>query len=168
MIVTLTEEKKQKLKDLVLNLLRINKPTIKYLAKVIGTIISCIPAATLGPLFYCYLQNDKITSVRLNNRNFDAPSKIKPEGKQELEWWLENNDNIEKPIALPLIDFEYFCDLTSYSQGANLDKHKIGGVWNMKENALHINSKELLAMYYSLRRFKTYFQNKHVKVFSDS
>ena len=86
MIVTLTEEKKQKLKALVLSLLRINIPTMKYLAKVIGTIISCIPAATLGPLFHCYLQNEKVNSVRSNNRNFDAPTKIKNDGKQELEW----------------------------------------------------------------------------------
>ena len=86
MIVTLTEEKKQKLKALVLSLLRINIPTMKYLAKVIGTIISCIPGATLGPLFHCYLQNEKVTSVRSNNRNFDAPTKIKNDGKQELEW----------------------------------------------------------------------------------
>ena len=41
MIVMLTKEKKQKLKTLLLNLLRINKPAIRYLAKVIGTIISC-------------------------------------------------------------------------------------------------------------------------------
>ena len=38
----------------------------------------------------------------------------------------------------------------------------------MKEQALHINCKELLAVYYSLRGFKTYFQNKYVKIFSDS
>ena len=38
----------------------------------------------------------------------------------------------------------------------------------MKEKALHINCKELLAVYYSLRSLKTYFQNKHVKIFSDS
>ena len=59
MIITFTEEKKQKLKALVLNLLRIKKPTIRYLAKVIGTIISCMPAAILGPLFYRYLENEK-------------------------------------------------------------------------------------------------------------
>ena len=51
MIITLTKEKKQKLKTLVLNLLRIKKPTIRYLAKVIGTIIFCMRAAILGPLF---------------------------------------------------------------------------------------------------------------------
>ena len=85
-IVTLTEEKKQKLKTLVLNLLRIDKPTIRYLAKVIGTIISCVPAAILGPLFYRYLENDKVTSLRLTKGNCDAPAKISSEGKQELQW----------------------------------------------------------------------------------
>ena len=59
-IVTLAKEKKSKLKTLVLGLLRINKPTIRYLAKVIGTIISWMPAAILGPLFYRYLENEKV------------------------------------------------------------------------------------------------------------
>ena len=69
-------------------MLRINKPTTRYLAKVIGTVISCMPAAIHGPLFYRYLENDKVTSLRLNKGNFDAPVKISSEGKQELEWWL--------------------------------------------------------------------------------
>ena len=89
MIVTLTEEKKQKLKTLLLNLLRINKPTIRYLAKVIGIIISCMLAAILGPLFYRYLENDKVTSLRLSKGNFYAPAKICSEGKPELEWCLK-------------------------------------------------------------------------------
>ena len=38
----------------------------------------------------------------------------------------------------------------------------------MKEKGLHINCKELLAVYYSLESFKTYCQNKHVRIFSDS
>ena len=63
MIVTLTQEKKQKLKILVFSLLRINKPTISYLAKVTAIIISCMPAAKLGPLFYSYLENYKVTSL---------------------------------------------------------------------------------------------------------
>ena len=127
MIITLTEEKKQKLKTLVLNLIRINKPTIRYLAKVIGTIISCMPAALLGPLLYRYLENNKVTSFRLNKGNFDAPAKISSEGKQELEWLLGNTDNIEKPIFLSSVDLEYFCDSSSYTWAASFDTHKIGG-----------------------------------------
>ena len=38
----------------------------------------------------------------------------------------------------------------------------------MKEKAFHLNFKELLAVHYSLRSFKTYFRNKHVKLFLDS
>ena len=38
----------------------------------------------------------------------------------------------------------------------------------MKENVLHINCKKLIVLYYSLRSSKTYSQNKHVKIFSDS
>ena len=139
-----------------------------YLAKVIGTMISCMPATILGLLFYRYLKNDKVTSLRLNKGNFGAPVKISSEWKQELGWWLENVDNIEKPIALPSSDLKYFCDSSSYSWGANFDTQKIGGAWNMKEKALHINCKQLLAVYYSFRSSKTYFQNKHVKIFLDS
>ena len=90
MIVTLTQEKEQKPEALVLHLLRINTVTIQYLAKVIGTIISCIPAAILGPFICRYLKNDKVTSLRLNKGNFDASAKINPEGRQDLECWLEN------------------------------------------------------------------------------
>ena len=91
-------------------MLRINKTTIRYLAKVVGTIISSMPALILGPLFYRYLENDKVTSLRLNKENFDALANISSEGKQDLEWWLENADNPGKPIALSSIDLEYICD----------------------------------------------------------
>ena len=99
-----------------------------------------------------------------------APTqRISSEGKQDLEWWLGNVDNIEKLIALTSIDLEYFCDSSSCSWSANFDTHtcKIGGAWNMKEKALNINCKELLALYYAVRSFTTYFQNKHIKIFSD-
>ena len=147
LIITLTKGKKQKLKTLILNLLRINKPTFRYLAKVIGTVISCMPVPILGPLFYLYLENDKVTSLRLNKGNFDAPAKISPKGKQELEWWLKNTGNIEKQFVLHSIDLEYFCDSSSYSWGTNFDTHKIGGVWKMKGKTLHINCKKLLAVF---------------------
>ena len=166
MIVTLTEEKKQKLKTLVLNLLRIDKPTIRYLAKVIGTIISFMSAAILGPLFYRYLENEKLFSLRLNKGNFDAPANISSEGKQELAWWLENTGIIKKLIALPSIDLDFFV-IQLNILGVQILTYKIGGAWHMKEKALHINCKELIAVYHSLRSFKIYFQNKHVKTFSD-
>ena len=145
-------------------MLRINNPTIRYLAKVTDTIISYMPAAILGLLFHCYLENEKITSLRLNKGNLDAPANTSPEGKQKMEWWLKDTGSIEKPIALPSLDFKEGFIFIFF--GANFDTHKIGSAWNIKEKAFHINCKELLAVYYSLRSLKTYLQNKHVKIFS--
>ena len=71
-----------------------------------------MPAAILGSFFYCYLENEKVTLLTLNQRNFDAPAKINPEEEQVIEWWFENTDSIEKPVALPAIDLEYFCNLS--------------------------------------------------------
>ena len=96
--------------------------------------------------FSFIVENDKVASLRLNKGNFHAPAVISSEGKQELEWWLENADNIEKHIVLPSVDLEYFCDSSSYIWGANFDTLKISGAWNMREKALHINCKELLAV----------------------
>ena len=77
MIIILSLEKMLKLKTKVLNLLIINRPTISYLARVIGIIIPCMPAATLGPPFHHYLEHDKVTYLRLFKGNFDALRKSK-------------------------------------------------------------------------------------------
>ena len=81
---------------------RINKPTIAYLGKVIGAIIYSMSTVILGPLFYRYFENGKVISFRLNKGNFDAPAKISPEGKQELQGWPENTDSIKKTYCIAL------------------------------------------------------------------
>ena len=53
------------------------------MARVTETIISCMSAPILGPLFYRYLENEKVTFLRLNKGNVDGPAKIRPERKQE-------------------------------------------------------------------------------------
>ena len=109
-------------------------------------------------LFYCYLEYGKVTSLKLNEGKLDAPAKINPDGKHGLEWWLGNTDSNEKSIVLPSVGLEYLQDFSSYSCGAHFDTHKIGGAWNMKEKALHITWKELLAVYHSMKNFNNYIK----------
>ena len=52
--------KSKKLKCLILQMLRIQRPSIRFLAKVIETTISCMAAAKLGVTFYQGLECDKI------------------------------------------------------------------------------------------------------------
>ena len=78
MIITLTENKRQNLKCLILQLLRIERPSIIFLAKVLGTTISYMPGSKLGLLFYWGLENDK-TVIANATANFSV------ETAQELQ-----------------------------------------------------------------------------------
>ena len=132
MIITLSTENKQKLKYLFLNLFRTKKLSIRYLGNVIGTIISDMPAGVPGTFFYRYLEHNKVNFLQINKGNFNDRAKIIHEGKQELTWWLDNIDSIEKPIALYPIDLEYFYDSLPYSWDSNFGSNGMGGVWNIK------------------------------------
>ena len=91
-----------------------------YFTKTIGSIIFCMPTAILGLLFYHYFQNDKVTFLRLNKGDIDAPTKITHAGKQELELWLENIYSIQNPIALFSIDLEYFLQFVFIFLGSKI------------------------------------------------
>ena len=69
------------------------------------------------------LRSHAYTNKIKNYSNICSPSNI------------ENIDNIEIPIALPSINLEYYCDLSSNSWGTNFDTQKVGGAWYMKEKA---------------------------------
>ena len=60
MIATLTDDKKQKIKMLNSSNAKNSKTSIRFLAKVIETTISCMAAAKLGVTFYQGLECDKI------------------------------------------------------------------------------------------------------------
>ena len=69
---------------------------------------------------------------------------------------------------MPSIDVECYFESSFFSWGAYFGHHKIGGTLDTDGKKLHINSKELLTLYYSLRSFKDHFIDKYEKTFSDS
>ena len=71
----------------------------QILIKVTVTTISCMSAAILGLLYYRYLGSDKVSSLRLNEGNFNAPAKISPDG----EWMQSVCINISKDNKAPEI-----------------------------------------------------------------
>ena len=59
--VKLTPQKEKNLKRLVNQLFSMKNPSIRLLAKVIGTIV--FPAVKYAPLYYRALENDKIRAL---------------------------------------------------------------------------------------------------------
>ena len=68
MTISLTEKRRNALHSLLLNILRLKSPTIRYVAKVIGHIISALPASKFGSLYYRDLENDKVVALQFCNR----------------------------------------------------------------------------------------------------
>ena len=63
MTVTLTAQKKISFRKMVNKLLTIKNPTLRFIAKVIGTIVSSFPASRFGPLYYRSLEKDKKVTI---------------------------------------------------------------------------------------------------------
>ena len=162
--VKLTPQKEKNLKRLVNQLFSTKKPSIRFLAKVIGTIASVFPAVKYAPLYYRALENDKIRALENCKGDFDSHHPISHDAKDDLIWWKDNNQ-MENWIHLLVIDTELFCDASNFAWGGVFETKPTGGAWSEVEKGYHINEKELLAVFYTLKSFKFDLQGKHVKVF---
>jgi len=152
MTLSLTEKKKNALRSLLLTVLRLKNPSIRFVAKVIGHIISAMPASKYGPLHFRNLENDKIKALQLSQGNFDANM------SKNLENWI---------LPPPIIE-EIFCDSSDYAWGGVHKSYKTGGEWCLSEITEHINVKEMMAIYLTIKAFLSNLKNKHVKVFCDN
>ena len=112
MTISLTTEKTKTLRTLVSKLLTISKPSIRFLAKVIGTLISALPAVKYGLLYYRNLENEKTQALQKSKGNFDAPCEISILAKQELIWWKQNAI-FSSWICPPEIELDLYTDASS-------------------------------------------------------
>ena len=76
MIITLTDDKKQKLKFFDFSATKIHRSSIRYL------VVSCKPASKLGPLFFRALEGDKTKSLKMNKGEFDVTAILRVKAKQ--------------------------------------------------------------------------------------
>ena len=64
MTVTLTQQKKEHLKELITEVLTQKFHTIKRMAQVIATMIAYFPSSKFGPLYYRNLDLDKTRAMK--------------------------------------------------------------------------------------------------------
>ena len=75
---------------------------------------------------------------------------------------------MENWIQPPIIDTELFCDASDFGWGGVFETKPTGGAWSETEKKHHINGKESLAIFYTLKSFKFDLPGKHIKTFSDN
>ena len=114
MSLNLTTQKEKKLKRLVNQLFSMKNPSIRFLAKGIGTIVSVFPAVKYSPLYYRALESDKIRALKMCKGGFDSPHPISDDVNDDLKWWKDNNQ-MENWIHPPILDTEFFCDASDFT-----------------------------------------------------
>ena len=93
MTITVTSDKKQKIKDLCIETLRHYSLSIRDVAKLIGNLIARFEAVSpLGPLYYRSLETDKINALKQYNEDFDANISLSTQSRTDILWWINNID----------------------------------------------------------------------------
>jgi hypothetical protein len=121
MTVTLTDEKKAKLIELINSILSKNSVVIRQVASVIGKIVSSLPGSLPGALYYRRLEKDKDIALKANKGNYECKMTLSDESREELLWWKEHVVTTFAPIHWPPITKEISTDASG--------KNGWGRVW---------------------------------------
>ena len=86
MTVTLTEERKQKVMQTCINLLRQKRSKIQSVASCSGLLVSSLPGVLLGQLHYKGLERDKNSELREKGGNWERYMAVSAIGREDLLW----------------------------------------------------------------------------------
>ena len=96
---------------------------IRPVAKVIGLLISSVPAVEYGPLFYRSLEIEKVDALK-HCGNYDTFMKITPEMKEDLSWWIENLPRQNRDITKGNAEMSISSDASNKGWGGICGKLK--------------------------------------------
>ena len=167
MLISLTDDKVEKLQRAATDLLNKDSPLIREVAGLVGLIISYSNAFDYGLAHIKALENDKIQALKHSYGNFDYPMKISQNGKDDIVWWLNNVEASGKHVDVVLPDMILYADASHEGWGAHLGTQTTGGRWTNEESLLHINILELKAIYFALCSLCN-DKAKHVKIMTDN
>ena len=168
MTVTLSHAKAENIKHVCKDLLTTTQPTIREVAVVIGKLVASCPGVAMGPLFYRQLENEKTAALKLRHGNFDGNMVLSPSAKSDLQWWVDNIENVSKPISQGNPSYTLNTDASLQGWGAVFQGQSSGGRWAPDEAHQHINCLELKAAYLGLQSFCKNLSHTHVRIFVDN
>ncbi len=147
MKITLTQDKIVKITSHISKILESSSPTIREVARVIGYIVSSLPAVQYGQCHYRAIEHDKIVALKNSKGDFDALMCLSAPAVQELHWWLLNLPNSFNFVVKPVVDVTMNSDVSLSGWGGVMGEVSTGGHWTPDEANHHINYSELLAAF---------------------
>jgi hypothetical protein len=174
MSLEIPEEKIHAIQLTTSQMIASKRTTVRRLASILGT-INAVGPACLPAFLKTRRLLDLKNAARRKHQKWGAHIHLSPEAIQELKWWRSNIHN-HKSRALPAPPtLKIVADASNSGWGAaliDLESQKellhAHGHWSSKEQALHINTKEVLAQELALHSFKSEVQGRSLLLESDN
>lgn len=152
MILKLPDDKKLKIKKLLLEFKKLKSCRLRDFAKFVGTLTSACPALQYAWLYTKSFERHKYLCL-LNNNDYDQIINLPSSLDKDIKWWLNNIDNGCYPFRFNDFKLEIFSDASSSGWGACCNGKEASGYWRDDEKRLHINILELKAALFALKIF---------------
>ena len=170
MTITLTDDKRAKVKANFTARQHKYKITINELPQLVGTLVSSLLGVQFGKLHYRKLEIEDNVALKEQclKGNYEALISLSPSVKEDLAWWIEIVDKAFNPISHGNPVIETRTDASKKGWGVYFDGDITQGSWSGTESQLHINELELKAFHIALQVFGERLNNKHVKILCDN
>ena len=142
MTVTLTQEKRDQLEPLCTEPVDGEDWSIRFVAKVIGKVVSALPGVEFGRLHYRNLERDKIYALSAKKGYYDALVQLSPAAKEELKWWCDHVGHGYRRIQYATYSHSFQVDASNSgwciacTTDESLHSH---GFWSQEQRSLDIN-----------------------------
>ena len=146
MTISLPQKCERKILKLFKSVLKSPTLSIRKLAKVVGTMVSCFRVCPLEQTHYRSFECLKVSALQENGFNWEAMTTLTSVALADLEWWIQALPGATAPISRPNPTITLFTDASSYAWGGVLDSRVANGHFSERELPLSINTKETLAI----------------------
>ena len=103
--------------------------------------------------------------------HYEAKMTLSKDARGDLFWWIENIESVRKQVTHTNPSMWLQSDASNSGWGgliANCNHSRTGGQWSTDESKLHINAKELLAAFYTLKSLCRNISHTHVQLQIDN
>lgn len=155
----LPEEKKKKILDL-LNRFKTQKSCkIREFAHFVGTLAAACRVTDYGWCYLKPLERQKFLALVLSGNDYEARMEVPTWMHCEFSWWISHIPFASMPIRRNKFTRTIFSDASLSGWGAVCNGNSAHGFWKESEQTYHINSLELLAIYFALKSFARDLKN---------
>ena len=132
--------------------------------------MSFVPASDVAAMQYRVLECFKIKMLNKLNKKWNAKIILSPACIQQLLWWRDNimTMKLQKSLTTLKVTVELFSDACNLSWVSTVGSRVAQAYFSVKQQQLHINSKELLAVWFGVQAHREVLRNQHIKIFSDN